>query len=149
MMNLMTTAETFARLDALMNERRLELGLRWGTVAELADISVQTLGAVRKGSNPPSDLTKRGIEKALQWETGSINHILAGGEPILDGRPPQTLTTTAGDDLATALAIVRELEAKFARRKGPRTQRQQRGIQMLKLAIDDLTEALDEDGASR
>jgi len=64
-----------------MDARRTELGLSWRQVAEAANVTVTTVNAVRRGSNDPSPLTRRGIEKALQWAPGSIQAILDGREP--------------------------------------------------------------------
>lgn len=72
-----TTAQ---RLDALMDERRLELGLRWKAVTEKAGITHQTLLQLRKGAEV-SDLTVANVERALGWEAGSIRAITAGGDP--------------------------------------------------------------------
>lgn len=69
------------RLDRYINERRLELRLKLNQVADLAGISVPTLTALRKGTNIPTEDTKHGVERALQWTPGSIDRILAGGEP--------------------------------------------------------------------
>lgn len=85
------------RLDQEMNARRLELGkngMSWREVAAAANISYETLRAVRQGLNEPTEQTKRGLETALQWAPGSIDSILAGGEPAPlpepsgDGRGP-------------------------------------------------------------
>lgn len=138
------TATTYERLNELMNERRVELGLRWATVAELAGITAPTLGAFRKGSNPPSDLTKRGVEKALEWQAGSIDAILLGGDPRLVEPSGNKVTTTADEDIAAALEGIRKLEEAWAR-KGPKTSRQLREAQRLRLAVEGLREALEEE----
>jgi hypothetical protein len=72
------------RLAQLMNERRVELGLRWTSVAKSGDISPETLRAIRRTSAPLRDLTKAGIEKGLRWEHGSVDRILAGDDPVPD-----------------------------------------------------------------
>jgi hypothetical protein len=64
-----------------MNERRVDLGLRWTDVAEAGDVSPETLRAVRRNSAPLRDLTKAGIERGLRWSRGSVDRILAGGDP--------------------------------------------------------------------
>lgn len=71
-----------AALGRYMEDRRLELGLLWEQVAELTGLSTQGLRDVREKSGRPRPLTKQAIEKALHWEPGSIDLILAGGEPI-------------------------------------------------------------------
>lgn len=69
------------RLDALMDTRRLELGLRWKGVVERAGITHQTLLQLRKGQ-PVADLTIARVEQALEWAPGSIAQIAEGGDPI-------------------------------------------------------------------
>ncbi|WP_181785393.1 hypothetical protein [Streptomyces phytophilus] len=69
------------RLDTHMDARRLDLRMTWRQVADAASISAETIRALRRGDNAPGDITKRGLEDALRWERGSIDRILAGGEP--------------------------------------------------------------------
>ena len=95
MMRIMET--TAQRLDALMNHRRLKLGMRWKGIAEKADTTYQTLSQLRKGK-PVSDLTIANVEKALSWSPGSIRSILGGGDPVV-------LDPDAGADPLTASAV--------------------------------------------
>lgn len=89
------------RLDALMNERRLELGMRWNNVASDADISVAALRAIRNGDYRAGELTARHIEDALRWQHGSIQAVLDGGEPIpLELVSPQQPATDYPDDMS-------------------------------------------------
>lgn len=60
--------------------------MRLHHIAGAAGISVPTLTALRKGTNVPTEDTKRGVENALRWEPGSIDDILAGGEPTVAKR---------------------------------------------------------------
>jgi transcriptional regulator with XRE-family HTH domain len=75
-----TMNTTAQRLNALMDQRRLELGLRWKAIAERAKITHQTLLQLRKGAEV-SDLTVANVERALDWGPGSIRSILSGGDP--------------------------------------------------------------------
>lgn len=78
-----------ARLDRIMDVRRLELDLDWKEVADLAGISVQTLDVVRKGKNS-TVRTKRKIDRALQWVPGEgVEAIAAGREPTPTDRLPE------------------------------------------------------------
>ncbi|MEU2450090.1 MULTISPECIES: helix-turn-helix transcriptional regulator [unclassified Streptomyces] len=70
-----------------MDRRRQTLGLTWRQVAEQAGISYETLRAIRKGEQAGSDLTRRGLERALQWETGGFEISEAGGEPTVLAEP--------------------------------------------------------------
>jgi hypothetical protein len=69
------------RLDDAMDARRLDLDLRWREVADRARLNEATLRAIRVGRNKPSQLAKRRIEEALQWASGSVDAVMAGGEP--------------------------------------------------------------------
>lgn len=69
------------RLSEAMEKRRLELRMKWTQVAERADLSQAGLGAIRRGERSPSPLTRARIEHALQWAPGSVDAIMAGGEP--------------------------------------------------------------------
>jgi hypothetical protein len=68
-----------------MDERRAELQLTWNEVAEKAGITREGLRRTRVGTGHIRSLTKHGIEKALAWERGSVDTILAGGEPTPTG----------------------------------------------------------------
>ena len=77
-----------ARLDSYMNARRLDLGLRWETVAAAAGISETGLRLLRRSPAIPRELTQRGLERALAWERGSVRRVIDGGEPVpLPGSP--------------------------------------------------------------
>lgn len=69
------------RLAQAMDDRRRFLRLRWDDVAVKGSISYETLRQVRFGTGTMRALTKRGIEEALDWNAGSVDAILAGGEP--------------------------------------------------------------------
>lgn len=107
------------RLDQAMNDRRVELDMTWGEVATRARIAEVTLRAIRKGDNNPGELTARRIEDALQWEHGSIDAVLNGGEPT-----PQTNQRQQDwyDYIAQASDEERELIVAFLR-----AHREQRG----------------------
>lgn len=65
-----------------MEERRGELGLTWEEVAAEAGVSVVTLR--RNAGDDLSGMrvtTKKGIERALRWDSGSVDAITRGGEP--------------------------------------------------------------------
>ena len=102
------TEKPHERLDRLMNARRKELGLYWNEVAAAARVREQTLGAVRKGENSPSDMTRIGLDRALEWEAGSVDAILRGGNPTPLNEAP--VSDSAGvPTLAEVAAELREL----------------------------------------
>ena len=77
----MISPEARERLASLMDDRRLELGLRWRDVAEAGGISYEALRDIRNGSGGIRRLTEHAIDTGLQWEPGTVARILAGGDP--------------------------------------------------------------------
>lgn len=70
------------RLARLMDERRADLGdLYLHEVAEAAGLTREGLRKIRRGKGAIQTESKLGLERALRWERGSINAILAGGDP--------------------------------------------------------------------
>jgi hypothetical protein len=78
----MISPEARERLASQMDDRRLELGLRWRDVAKAGGVSYEALRDVRKGTGGIRRLTAHAIETGLQWEPGSVTCILDGGEPV-------------------------------------------------------------------
>jgi hypothetical protein len=76
------------RLAALMEDRRLELGLTWKEVADAGELSYEVIRAVRNGSSTIRQLTKRGITKALLWTPDSVDRILDGRDPMASPGSP-------------------------------------------------------------
>ena len=108
------------RLAALMNERRVDLGLRWADVAQVSEVSPETLRAIRRTDAPLRDLTKAGIEKGLRWERGSVDTILKGGDPVPDDSDPDfpdlsALSPERRRDLIAALNFLAERLARVDR----------------------------------
>ena len=85
----MISPEARERLASLMDDRRLELRLRWREVAEAGGISYEALRDVRNGKGGIRRLTERAIEAGLQWAPGSIAQILDGGDPVLAEAAPE------------------------------------------------------------
>ena len=72
-----------------MERRRLDLGLTWREAAEAGSISYEVIRAIRNGNGQIRPLSKRGIEVGLHWEGGSVDRILAGGDPVpVEAIPP-------------------------------------------------------------
>jgi hypothetical protein len=113
MMTVSPSPGTRRRLADFMEERRLELGLRWQEVADAAAaagfrVSLKTLHSVRAGTSDIRPMTQRGIEAGLRWERGSVSRILDGGAPLPAGEDEPTLpgvTPAAGMDPDTAMAL--------------------------------------------
>ena len=73
--------QTAQRLDALIDRRRLDCGLRWKDVATEVGVTPQTLLEARKGKQL-SDLTSAGIERFMGWAPGSVRRVLNGDDPL-------------------------------------------------------------------
>lgn len=73
------TPEARDALNQQMNARRQLLQMRWAEVARRADMTVQNLGRIRRGTISISWEAAQGIEDALQWERGSVEAVLNGG----------------------------------------------------------------------
>jgi len=75
-----------------MEERRLQLRMSWTRLAQEAQISPQALRSIRRGEYRPSRLTAQALDDALAWERGSVERVLAGGEPEVAGEASARLT---------------------------------------------------------
>lgn len=73
--------DTTTRLADAMEQRRVELGYEWEDICRLADVSSTFLRKFRRGASGARPLTKVRIEDALAWKRGSIDAVLAGGQP--------------------------------------------------------------------
>lgn len=69
-------------LDAAMEDRRLELGMKWREVAERARVTPFHLRRIRIGVVPLSKDAAAGIDRALSWERGSALAADAGRDPV-------------------------------------------------------------------
>ncbi|WP_267898993.1 helix-turn-helix domain-containing protein [Thermomonospora amylolytica] len=94
-----------------MDERRAELGLDWQEVADQAGITREGLRRIRRGTGKMRAKTMRGIERALRWKPGSIDAILAWGDPNPEPEP-EPPAETAVEKLAKLLG---EMEATMDR----------------------------------
>jgi transcriptional regulator with XRE-family HTH domain len=77
----MDTGRNAERLDEAMRQRRVQLGLSWEDIAAAADITSAHLRRIRTGQYLPRDTTAAKLERAFRWSAGSIDAVLAGGEP--------------------------------------------------------------------
>lgn len=79
------------KLGDEVRKRRRELGLTQPDVQERGGPGVATLRAIENNqSQRLSPRMRRALEDALQWESGSVDAILAGGAPT-----PKQLTAEA------------------------------------------------------
>jgi transcriptional regulator with XRE-family HTH domain len=110
------------RLAEYIERRISELGLEYTEVARLAGFSIEVLRKMRHGIKARGS-TYRKLERALQWEHGSVAAILAGGEPTpadpsaseQPDRPAPEHSTEPGLSPSEAL---RQATSAFAQRLG-------------------------------
>lgn len=102
-------------LAVAVRARRRELGLTQSDVATTGQVSVELVRNIETRRRTPGRLNARkarGIESALQWESGSIDAVLAGGVAT----PAAPSTPHAGDqptvpDQGDRFALARQLVA--------------------------------------
>lgn len=87
-----------------MDQRRLQLRMRWDDIARAAEITPAFLRKIRNGESQASALTKARLEDVLQWKQGTIDAITgnASDGDIATAEPTPALTPaprTLGDVL--------------------------------------------------
>lgn len=109
--------EARQRLTLLIEERADELGMTWNELAEKAGLTKEGLRGVRFGSGKMRRLTKRGLEDALRWESGSVDRVLEGGEPesVRPSGPVRKARLDAAPRRTTEAIVRREEEDPFDR----------------------------------
>src|ERR1039457_1914194 len=114
---MVTEPEARTRLAQRMNARRIDLGLRWADVAAIGGVSAETLRAGRRDLGPLRDLTKAAIENGLQWQRGSVDRIIGGGEPAVRDDIP-ALPPLSISERRRVLALIQDMRAEAAERRG-------------------------------
>src|ERR1700739_123274 len=102
--------DALARLGHHILSRRVALGYRTRTdLADSLQFTVRTLSDIENGVRKASPGTYAMLENKLGWAPGSIDTILAGGEPKelvvklrRDGPAPRRRSFTTDDALADA-----------------------------------------------
>lgn len=94
-----------------IDERRARLGLTWEQLAARADLSTETLFRAASGRKMRTP-TRVKLERALEWENGSVERINAGEEPAENGA---TMPERDDDSVADRARRLDELE-RFAAR---------------------------------
>lgn len=111
----------YDRLDAAIGSARLDRGLSWIDLADAVGVSESALRNIRKGRNSPSELTKRRLEDALQWRHGSVDEVLAGGDPTPANPTGGSGGIPSDDELAAVEALLEQAMAELNRLKQRRT----------------------------
>lgn len=79
------------RLTDAMEARKEDLGLTWREVANDGGTTIETLRAVRRGTNEILPRTRKAIEAGLRWPRGYVTDILDGKKPSGPERPKSAL----------------------------------------------------------
>jgi hypothetical protein len=118
--------EPHERLDEAMRQRRRDLRIRtWRDLAAAADISYETLRAVRAGGKP-AEATRDGLERALRWPPGTIEAILGGLDlDQFDRSPPDERPTS---EILDDIEIVAEEVLEILTRRGITKSARQRKV---------------------
>jgi transcriptional regulator with XRE-family HTH domain len=83
------------KLAGLVRERRKALGLTQPQVAERGDVSVELVRRVETNRSGELRASKiEGLERALEWEPGSVRAVLDGGVPTDVARVPEEPAAT-------------------------------------------------------
>jgi hypothetical protein len=82
------------RLAATMQARRVNLDLQWKDVAKRMGMSEANLHRIRTGQISLTPDATAAIERALEWEGGSVQKILSGAEPThMSASSPRATST--------------------------------------------------------
>lgn len=94
--------QDWSRLGKLVIARRVNLGFNTrGEFAELLGLTTRVLGDIETGRRDNYDrATIAKLERALSWETGSVDRILDGGDAeLIRGPIPSTGSEIPGDEI--------------------------------------------------
>lgn len=84
-----TEEQAWKRLGSLIIDRRVALGMKTSkSLAEAAGVTPRLIGDLENGRRSSyAAATKAAIEQALQWQAGTVESILAGGQPTEPASP--------------------------------------------------------------
>src|SRR4051794_1358785 len=91
--------EARQRLGELVLARRQELGLSLREAARRAGIMRPTWTGMEHGSRRTAAYNFAAIERALDWRPGSIEAVLAGGQPHTSRSPTSSTEASAPGDV--------------------------------------------------
>lgn len=96
---------SWATLGVAVRDRRNGLGLSQADVTTRGGPSVETLRAIENNrAGRLSHKLRRALERAIEWETGSV-------EAVLDGSPPRPRPTVTAADARTASPAIGPMSA--------------------------------------
>lgn len=106
------------RLGELIRKRRLQLGLSMRAAAIAAGVNRTTWATAETGGRRTTEHLLPGIERTLRWAPGSIDLVLAGGNPV-DQTGNRSAYLVIYDQGGIGWAgLDRECAVSFARRSG-------------------------------
>lgn len=128
--------EGHQRLAGEIRRRRRALGLSMNLAAKLAGVHRLTWRAWEQGLARPEDYNYTRIENALGWEAGSVEVVLAGGQPTVPQVIREDGPTPSGSESAElvriAVNILADLEI-----QGATIRTYNRALNRLKGILDD------------
>lgn len=83
------------RLGRLVGQRRQALGLSLSEAARQAGVNRATWTGIEQRGTEAEDYTLARVEQVIGWKPGSVQAVLAGGEPVESpqpGRPERVRT---------------------------------------------------------
>lgn len=117
MMLGMDAPDAHHRLTELVKNRRKGQRLSLSAAARAAGINRDTWTDFENGTRRLREYNYAGIERALDWEPGSIDSILAGGDPKpMKGRPQHAMP--GDDELVEEIERIRNLPISARARLG-------------------------------
>lgn len=94
---------SWEKLGDAVRLRRKQLGLTQADVATRGGPSVETLRAVENNrAGRLSRRSRRALERAVEWEAGSVDEVLSGGASRVPGTPPADVGPTTAQPAALA-----------------------------------------------
>ncbi|MGH3858544.1 helix-turn-helix domain-containing protein [Actinokineospora sp.] len=86
---------------AAVKVRRDEVGLTQAALAALLGGSTSNVQRIERGDGGMRRPTIRALERALRWQGGSVEAILAGGRPAPAQESPVNVSPPVGEDITT------------------------------------------------
>lgn len=104
-------ASDWARLGRLLGDARKTRGTSQIDLADQLSVSRATVQKIERGSEPARGVptpTYRQMARAVGWTEGSVELVLAGGEPVLAEREDHGPPGEPGGELDSALEALSE-----------------------------------------
>lgn len=108
---------SWERLGKAVRHRRKELGLNQADVSARGGPSEKTLRAIENNqAGRLGGKLRRALERAIEWDTGSVEAVLQGGAPLIMGTaavtqaaPPAATGSTSASNAAARFAMAEHL----------------------------------------